>query len=223
MPSLDLLLPFFAATLLFAVMPGPAILYTAAQTLARGRRGGALAALGIHIGGYVHVAAAATGLSAVFRYVPEAYLAVKILGALYLVWIGISFFRKPREEALPTVAGPTVTGPTAAEPTATGHRPGRAFVQSIAVEILNPKAALFFIAFLPQFVDPAAAWPLRLQLLLLGTFVNVAFSTVDFITVALTSSMVGLVRRSGTGQRLLRAFGGSILIALGVHLAVSRG
>ena len=207
MPPLELLLPFFAATLLFAVMPGPAILYTAAQTLARGRRGGALAALGIHIGGYFHVAAAATGLSAVFRYVPEAYLAVKVLGALYLIWLGISFFLKPREESLPQ---------------ASRHNATRAFLQSIVVEVLNPKAALFFIAFLPQFVDPAAAWPLWLQLLLLGTFVNIAFSTVDFVTVALTSSMIGLVRRSGTGQRLLRAIGGSILVALGVHLAVSR-
>ena len=177
MPSFDLLIPFFAATLLFAVMPGPAILYTAAQTMARGRRGGLMAALGIHAGGYVHVVAAAAGLSAVFRYVPEAYMAVKIAGALYLIWLGLSFFRKPREEALPEVKGRSA---------------GRAFFQSIVVEVLNPKAALFFIAFLPQFVDPAAAWPLWLQLLLLGTFVNVAFSSMDVVTVAVTSTMVGL-------------------------------
>ena len=207
MPSFDLLIPFFAATLLFAVMPGPAILYTAAQTMARGRRGGLMAALGIHAGGYVHVVAAAAGLSAVFRYVPEAYLAVKIAGALYLIWLGLSFFRKPREEALPEVKA---------------RGAGRAFVQSIVVEVLNPKAALFFIAFLPQFVDPAAAWPLWLQFLLLGTFVNVAFSSMDIVTVAVTSTMVGLVRRSSAGQRLVRAIGGTVLVGLGLHLAVSR-
>ncbi|WP_422365116.1 LysE family translocator [Pelagibius sp.] len=207
MPALDLLIPFFAATLLFAVMPGPAILYTAAQTMARGPKGGMLAALGIHVGGYVHVVAAATGLSAVFRYVPEAYLAVKIIGALYLIWLGICFFRKPREEALPQV---------------NAHSPLGAFFQSIVVEVLNPKAALFFIAFLPQFVDPGAGWPLWLQLLILGTFVNVAFSSMDFVTVALTSTMVGMVRRNAVGQRIVRAVGGSVLVALGVHLAASR-
>ena len=207
MPPLDLLLPFLAATLLFAVMPGPAILYTAVQTMARGRRGGALAALGIHVGGYVHVAGAAVGLSAVFRYVPEAYLAVKIAGALYLVWLGLSFFRKPPEEALPSVQGRSVS---------------RAFFQSIVVEVLNPKAALFFIAFLPQFVDPAAAWPLWLQLLVLGTFVNLAFSSMDVVTVAVTDSMMTLVRKSAAGQRVIRAIGGSILVGLGVHLAASR-
>lgn len=207
MPALDLLIPFFAATLLFAVMPGPAILYTAAQTMARGPKGGMLAALGIHVGGYVHVVAAATGLSAVFRYVPEAYLAVKIIGALYLIWLGICFFRKPREEALPQVNARSPLG---------------AFFQSIVVEVLNPKAALFFIAFLPQFVDPGAGWPLWLQLLVLGTFVNVAFSSMDFVTVALTSTMVGMVRRNAVGQRIVRAVGGSVLVALGVHLAASR-
>lgn len=207
MPALELLIPFFAATLLFAVMPGPAILYTAAQTMARGPKGGMLAALGIHVGGYVHVVAAATGLSAVFRYVPEAYLAVKIIGALYLIWLGICFFRKPREEALPQVNARSPLG---------------AFFQSIVVEVLNPKAALFFIAFLPQFVDPGAGWPLWLQLLVLGTFVNVAFSSMDFVTVALTSTMVGMVRRNAVGQRIVRAVGGSVLVALGVHLAASR-
>ncbi len=207
MPALDLLIPFFAATLLFAVMPGPAILYTAAQTMARGPKGGMLAALGIHVGGYVHVVAAATGLSAVFRFVPEAYLAVKIIGALYLIWLGICFFRKPREEALPQVNARSPLG---------------AFFQSIVVEVLNPKAALFFIAFLPQFVDPGAGWPLWLQLLILGTFVNIAFSSMDFVTVALTSTMVGMVRRNAVGQRIVRAVGGSVLVALGVHLAASR-
>ena len=85
MPGLDLLLAFAAATAVFAYFPGPALLYTAAQTLARGRRAGLMAALGIHLGCYAHVFAAAFGLSAVFRHVPELYAALKIVGALYLV------------------------------------------------------------------------------------------------------------------------------------------
>ena len=89
MPGLDILLAFAAATSVFAYFPGPALLYTAAQTLARGRRAGLMAALGIHLGCYAHVFAAAFGLSAVFRHVPELYMALKIVGALYLVVLGI--------------------------------------------------------------------------------------------------------------------------------------
>jgi threonine/homoserine/homoserine lactone efflux protein len=84
MASLELLLAFAVATLIFAVMPGPAMLYTAAQTVVRGRKGGFMAALGIQCGGYVHVMGATLGLSALFQHVPELYMAVKIAGALYL-------------------------------------------------------------------------------------------------------------------------------------------
>ncbi len=208
MPSLELLLPFFAATLVFAVMPGPAILYTAAQTLARGRRGGFMAAIGIHLGGGVHVIAAAAGLSAVFRHVPEAYLAVKLLGALYLVWLGFTMLRNGSgPEALPKVRDKNTR---------------RAFVESMAVEILNPKAALFYIAFLPQFVEAGTALPLWAQFLILGWIVNLAFSAADVATILLTSAMLARVRQSGLGERLLRWTGGTLLVGLGLHLAIVR-
>ena len=207
MPSLDHLIPFLLATLVFAVMPGPAVLYTAAQTLARGRRGGFLAALGIHFGGFAHVIAAAAGLSAVFKLVPEAYAALKIAGALYLVWLGIGILRGRRDRGdLPQVRD---------------KRARRAFLESVVVEVLNPKAAIFYIAFLPQFVDPAAAAPVWLQFLVLGVIVNLAFSAMDVVTVLLTSTMLRRVRDSGLGETLLRWLGGSILIALGARLAVS--
>jgi len=207
MPSFDHLIPFFLATLVFAVMPGPAILYTAAQTLARGRRGGFLAALGIHIGGFAHVIAAMAGLSAVFKLVPEAYAAVKIAGALYLVWLGIGIIRGKRDRSdLPQVRD---------------RRARRAFLESAVVEVLNPKVAIFYIAFLPQFVDPAAAAPVWLQFLILGVIVNLAFSAMDVVTILLTSTMLRRVRDSGLGEKILRWLGGSILIALGARLAVS--
>ena len=207
MPSLEHLIPFFLATLVFAVMPGPAILYTAAQTLARGRRGGFLAALGIHIGGFAHVIAAVAGLSAVFKLVPDAYTAVKIAGALYLIWLGIGIIRGQRTKSdLPQVRD---------------RQARRAFLESIVVEVLNPKVAIFYIAFLPQFVDPGAAAPVWLQFLVLGVIVNLAFSAMDVVTVLLTSSMLRRVRESGLGQKLLRWLGGSILIGLGARLAVS--
>ncbi len=89
MASWETLLAFATLTVLVAYFPGPALLYTAAQTISHGRKAGLMAMLGIHIGCYVHVFAAAFGLSAVFKHVPELYVAVKLAGALYLVWLGI--------------------------------------------------------------------------------------------------------------------------------------
>jgi threonine/homoserine/homoserine lactone efflux protein len=208
MSSADHLIAFAIATFLFAIFPGPALLYTAAQTLARGRAAGFMAALGIHLCGYVHVLAAAAGLSAIFRHVPELYLTVKMAGALYLVWLGIGLLRTPLDpDALPQVRARSAR---------------RALIESIVVELLNPKVALFYIAFLPQFVDPAAALPLWLQFLALGVVVNLAFTSADLVTVLLTSSVQGRLRRHGLAQRATRLAGGSVLIGLGARLAISR-
>jgi threonine/homoserine/homoserine lactone efflux protein len=211
MPSLELLLAFATATLIFAYMPGPAMLYTAAQTLARGRRGGLMAALGIHCGGYVHVLGATLGLAALFQLVPVLYTIVKIAGALYLVWLGIAMIRTKLE-------GAKVDAAPAARP----RTPWRAFADSVIVEILNPKAALFFLAFLPQFVDPHAALPLSVQFFLLGTIVNIAFSSADLLTVFLASAMMERLQRSRRAQTVLRWLGGSVLVGLGAHMATSR-
>jgi threonine/homoserine/homoserine lactone efflux protein len=208
MPPYDLLLAFAAATTVFAYMPGPAMLYTAAQTLARGRRAGLMAALGIHLGGYAHVTAAAFGLSAIFRLVPEAYLAVKIAGAVYLVWLGIGMIRR-------RMAGAHVPGVAV-------KSARRAFFESVTVEVLNPKAAIFFLAFLPQFVDPAAGLPVWAQFLILGTIVNLAFSSADLVCIMLASSMVRRLKASGWGERLARWTGGALLIGLGLRLALDR-
>lgn len=207
MPPLELMLSFAAATVLFAYMPGPALLYTAAQTLARGRRAGYMAALGIHVGGYVHVGAAALGLSAVFRHVPEAYLAVKLAGAAYLVYLGFGIlFRKQEQKALPNFSAKSAR---------------RAFVESIGVELLNPKVALFFLAFLPQFVDPAAALPVWAQFLVLGVVVNLTFSSADLVCVALASAVVSRARRTGLAERIVRIAAGSLMVGLGAKLALS--
>jgi threonine/homoserine/homoserine lactone efflux protein len=208
MPSLELLLAFAVATLIFAVMPGPAMLYTAAQTVVRGRKGGFMAALGIQCGGYVHVMGATLGLSALFQHVPELYMAVKIAGALYLVWLGIV----------------TIRGTTGAEamPQIAARSAGRAFADSVVVEVLNPKTALFFLAFLPQFVDASVAAPVWLQFLVLGTLVNITFSAADIATVLLASAALKHLRRSTAVQRALRWIGGSVLVGLGAHMAASR-
>jgi threonine/homoserine/homoserine lactone efflux protein len=208
MPSTDHLIAFLAATAIFAAIPGPGILYTAAQTLARGRVGGLMAALGLHLGGYVHVAAAALGLAAVFQLVPALYTAVKLAGALYLIWLGIGIIRgRIAADDLPGIVGKS---------------PRRAFVESVAVEALNPKTAIFYLAFLPQFVELSADSPLWLQFLGFGIVVNLAFSIADLVTVLLTAAVLSRLRRTHTAQRVARALGGSLMIGLGVHLATAR-
>ena len=208
MPSFELLVGFAVTTAIFAYTPGPAMLFVMAQTLAYGRSGGLKAALGVHVGGYAHVLAASFGLSAIFVHVPLAYMAVKFAGAAYLVWLGIDLIRKRNQPLdVPKVAG---------------RRRGSAFLQSVSVEILNPKAAIFFIAFLPQFVDPSAGAPLWPQLLVLGTIVNIAFSSADVISVLLTSKILSHINVTQAGARVARTIGGTILMGLGARLAFDR-
>jgi threonine/homoserine/homoserine lactone efflux protein len=209
MPSIELLLTFLATTAIFAYIPGPAMLYAAAQTLARGRLSGLMAAFGIHLGGYVHVFAAAAGLSVLFHAVPAIYVIVKLAGAAYLIWLGISLFR----------AKGTGNDDLPAMPAKSGKR---AFFESIAVEVFNPKTALFFMAFLPQFIDPSAAFPVWLQFVILGTIVNLMFSSADVVCVLLAGAMIARLRRSGRAQRLMQRAGGTVLVGLGAHLALQR-
>ncbi len=209
MPSTELLITFFITTALFAYIPGPAMLYAAAQTLARGRRAGFMATLGIHLGCYVHVVAAAAGLSIIFHAVPVLYMAVKLVGAAYLVWLGISLFRAKSQGDAALAAIDPKSG-------------RRAFLESISIEVLNPKTAIFFLAFLPQFIDPAAGFPVWLQFVVLGTIVNVIFSSADIVCVMLAGAIVSRLRRSGSAQRLVQRAGGAMLVGLGAHLALQR-
>ena len=206
MPNLDSLIAFFVATSVFAYMPGPSTLYATAQTLALGKRGGLFAALGIHVGGYVHVLAAALGLAALFEVIPILYTAMKLAGAAYLVWLGAKFIlnRQPlfveSEQASQTIT----------------------FWQSATVEVLNPKTALFYVAFLPQFTDLTATSPLWVQLLLLGTIVNIMFSSADLICVLLAEKLSAMFKTSESFGAIANRVGGGILIALGVNLATSK-
>jgi threonine/homoserine/homoserine lactone efflux protein len=209
MPPLELLLAFLATTAIFAFIPGPAMLYAAAQTLAGGRWSGLMASLGIHLGGYVHVIAAAAGLSVIFHAVPTLYMAVKLFGAAYLVWLGISLFRAK------TQGDAAITGLAAKS----GRR---AFIESITVEVLNPKAAIFYLAFLPQFVDTSASFAIWVQFILLGTIVNTMFSVADMLAVVLAGVVMSKLRRSSQAQRIMQRMGGSILVGLGAHLAFQR-
>lgn len=209
MLPLDLFLTFLVTTAVFAFIPGPAMLYTAAQTVARGRGPGFMAALGIHLGCYVHVVAAAAGLSVLFHAVPALYLAVKLAGAAYLVWLGISMFRKREASDLSGLRIPPKSG-------------RRAFFESVTVEVLNPKTAVFFLAFLPQFVDASAALPVWFQFVILGTIVNLMFSLADVVCILLAGLLMSGLGRSGRAQRIMQWAGGSILVGLGAHLAFQK-
>lgn len=136
-------------------------------------------------------------------------IAVKIVGALYLVWLGVSLLRNKGEgeTALPEIERKSAR---------------LAFFESITVEVLNPKTAIFFMAFLPQFIDVSAAWPVWLQFVILGTIVNLMFSSADIVCVFLAGLVVGRLKRSSRAQRLMRRVGGTLLVGLGVHVALQR-
>jgi len=209
MPPFDLLIPFFVATLIFACVPGPGMFYAAAQTIARGRHAGWLSAAGFHIGGYAHILAAAFGLAVLLEAVPVLYAIVKFAGAAYLIWLGIRLLRSPEPHAV-----------SVAQSESTMHR--RAIRDSITVEVLNPKTALFYLAFLPQFTDVSASLPVWGQILVLGAIVNVMFSVTDAVCVLLSERVTKLLIASEAANRLAQRIGGGVLVALGVNLAASR-
>ena len=208
MPSIEALLIFTAAAMILNISPGPSNFYVMARSLGQGAGAGAVAAGGLAFGSLGHVIAAAFGISALFAYSPAAYTVLKVLGAGYLVYLGIRTLRDGGAQALP-VAG------VAARPLR------RIFWESSLVELLNPKTALFFLAFLPQFVDVSAG-PVAPQMLLLGLIVTVTAIPCDLF-VALASGAAGrLFDRRPWLYRLQSRISGSLLIALGFFVAVAR-
>lgn len=206
MISESLFITFLITATLYGYVPGPAMLYVAAQTTARGINYGILASLGIHIGTYAHVIGAAVGLSVLMHYYPQLYLGFKFAGALYLIWLGIGLFRSPPAEGEPSGQSERV------------HR--RPLLEGLTVEVLNPKTGLFFIAFLPQFTQADSTTPSWLQFLVLGTIANFIFSSSDVMCALLANLVVRKLSRSSKKQTALRALAGCLLIGLGVHLAL---
>ncbi|MBO1072995.1 LysE family translocator [Roseomonas marmotae] len=203
---------FLAAALLLAVTPGPGIFYVAARTLSGGRAEGIASSLGTGLGGMVHVLAGSLGVSAIVLASAELFTALKLLGAAYLVWIGLRTIIAARRNASAALGhGATVPALGA----------GRAFREGITVEALNPKTAAFFLAFVPQFVDPAAGH-VALQFALLG-LVSVLLNTLADVVVAFVAAGIraGAAARPGLIRRLREASGGA-MIALGLGLALAR-
>ena len=199
---------FLAAAVVLAATPGPGIFYVAARTLAGGRAEGLASSFGTGLGGLVHVAAGAVGVSAVVLASAELFTALKLLGAAYLVWLGVRTVMAARREALVLEGAVPAMGVR------------RAFREGVMVEALNPKTAAFFLAFLPQFVDPAGN--VAAQFVLLGV-VSVALNTGADVVVAFLAGR----RRDGAGARpgLVRGrreASGAAMMALGVGLALAK-
>ena len=207
MPDVATFLLFLAAASVVAVTPGPGIFYVLTRSLKGGRGEGVASTLGNSLGGLVHVVAAALGLSAVLMASATAFTVVKLAGATYLVYLGVRTLLDRADHA---------DAPPTAEP---ARRHGDAFRQGIVVEALNPKTALFLLAFLPQFVDPQGN--VALQILLLGCL-SVSLNTVVDLVVACFAGPLGRrLRESARLRRRQRRFTGCALVGLGAYVAVS--
>lgn len=200
------LLAFFFAALVLAITPGPGIAYVVARTVAGGRREGLASCAGTGLGGLVHVAAAAVGLSLLIAQSALAFNVVKYVGAAYLVYLGIRMLR--REEQPLEVAQVKAQGPR------------RAFIEGIVVETLNVKTALFFLAFLPQFTSSESA--LAPQLALLGTICVMLNTGVDVLAVLGANRLLQSNAARAARARLLNRVSGCTMMTLGVLLALTR-
>lgn len=205
-PSHSQLLFFMSAALVLLAIPGPAVLYITSRSIGQGRSAGLVSALGIGVGTLVHTAAAAIGLSALLVSSATAFSVVKYLGAGYLVFLGIQRLRS-KESLAPSM-----------DPTAPRTSLKRVFAQGILVNILNPKTALFFFAFLPQFIDPARGH-VATQILSLGVLFAVMGTTSDSLWAFFSSSVAGWLRGNPRWMRNERYVSGGILISLGLATA----
>jgi threonine/homoserine/homoserine lactone efflux protein len=204
MPDFWTFLLFLAAALVVAITPGPGIFYIVARTLAGGRTEGFASSVGLGLGGLVHVFAGAVGLSALVMASAEAFAALKIAGALYLIWLGLKMAPSARRQSSGRA----------------DDRVRRAFREGVVVEALNPKTAAFFLAFIPQFVDPSA--DVAAKFIVLG-LASVALNTsVDLIvTHWAAKARAGLAKRPSFITRARQA-SGAVMCGLGATLLFAR-
>jgi threonine/homoserine/homoserine lactone efflux protein len=209
MPDASSLALFTVAAITLLVIPGPSVLYIVTRSVDQGRAAGLASVGGIHVGTLVHVAAAALGLSALLVSSATAYNAVRWLGAAYLIWLGVRRLMA-RDEEVAAGAGPE----------ARRHGLGRVFAQGVVVNVLNPKTALFFFAFLPQFVDVARG-SVRLQVVVFGVAFVLLGLVSDGAYALLASTGAGWLRRRPGVAKASRVVSGGVLISLGVTTALA--
>jgi len=206
MPLLTTLFLLVALTILVCIVPGPDMLYIISRSTGQGRSAGVVSCLGIATGGLLQTTAVTLGISGFFLVVPIAYDIIKYVGAAYLVYLGIRFILNHEEMQ------------TSSYDRKADFR--KAFFQGSLTTLLNPKVALFYVAFLPQFVDPTRGH-VPLQLLILGLLFNITSLAVD-TSVALLASLLGTwLKRRSRAAKLIPWLAGSVLVGLGVRLALS--
>jgi len=207
LPDAAELLVFCAAAFALIVVPGPAVFYIVARSVAQGPAAGIVSALGVGLGASLHVAAAALGVSALIMASATAFTVLELLGAGYLILLGIRTLLE-RDEAPAAVAGAVRS-----------RSLGRVFLDGVVVNALNPKVALFFVAFLPQFVDPGAG-SVPAQMVFLGAlFVLIGIAS-DAVYAVLAGGLAGRLRASRRAARARRWFSGSVYLGLGVGTAL---
>jgi threonine/homoserine/homoserine lactone efflux protein len=195
---------FFAAAFVLAITPGPGIFYVLARSLAGGKREGALSAFGTFVGGFFHVLAAALGVSAILAASALAFRTVKYAGAAYLIILGIRMIRSRNVEMNLALSRPSQG----------------AFRQGVLTEVLNPKTALFFLSFIPQFVAPELG-RVFMQFLILGT-ISVSLNTcADLVVVLLAAPLERRLKGSKAFRRRQRVTSGLGMIGLGAYVALS--
>ena len=205
MPSIEILIAFTAAALLMNISPGPSNLYVMARAIAQGTQGGIVAAMGLAVGSLVHVVATALGLSAIFAHSPTLYMMVKLVGAAYLIYLGVIYWKSKSSGGNETVPQPK-------------EKPLiSVFQQSVIVEVTNPKTALFFIALLPQFVVPESG-PVSHQLLILGIIVTISALPCDILVAVSSSKISNWLLRNERAQQIQDRISGSILFAMGAYI-----
>ena len=201
-----MVLLFMGAALALNLTPGPDMLYIAARSVSDGRAAGVLSALGVSVGLLFHVAALALGLAALLAAVPLAYDIVRLAGAVYLLVLGLGLLLRPQR------------GSDFASLPRTHLR--AVFAQGVVTNVLNPKVALFFLAFLPQFVDFAAGPPVP-QIVFLGLLFNVQGTLVNLAVALLASRATVWLRSSERRVPVLQRLTGAVFIALGARVAIS--
>lgn len=205
MPDLHSLTLFVLAGLALNVTPGPDMLYVAARGASEGRAAGIASALGIGAGTLVHIALVAGGLAAVLTAVPVAYTAIRIAGALYLIYLGVRALLSRQAAAVGALQPASLWV---------------IFRQGVITNVLNPKVALFFLAFLPQFVDPSRG-STALQVVLLGLLFDTTGTIVNLLVALFSSRAAGRLRSPGRGSRVMQRLTGGVFVALGLRLAWS--
>jgi threonine/homoserine/homoserine lactone efflux protein len=204
MPDIATIAVFAAATLAVLIVPGPSVLYIVTRSVAQGRMAGLLSVLGVHAGSLVHIAAAALGISALLAASATAFTVVKYLGAAYLVWLGVrKLLSRPADGA-------------AAEIRYASR--GRLFGEGFVVNVLNPKTAIFFLAFLPQFVDSSRG-PVAAQIGVLGVCWLLLGLASDGTYALLSAMLAGRLRRTRRAGRRMDVASGLIYIGLGAAVA----